>query len=65
MCRLAPWQERHIILSLAGQLSAPCTGRDNKVGKEEHVGMLAAVETWVKRNHAEEETLETINQGLY
>lgn len=30
-------------------------GRDNKIGKEEHIGMLAAIETWVKRNHAEEE----------
>lgn len=30
-------------------------GRDNKIGKEEHIGMLAAVETWVKRNHPEEE----------
>src|SRR5690606_9765881 len=27
------------------------TGRDNKVGKEEMLGMLAAVETWVKRDH--------------
>ena len=26
-------------------------GRDNKVGKEEMMGMLAAVETWVKRDH--------------
>jgi D-glucosaminate-6-phosphate ammonia-lyase len=44
-------------------------GRDNKVGKEEHVGMLAAVETWVKRNHAEEEKqwvswLENISKKL-
>ncbi len=30
-------------------------GRDNKIGKEEHIGMLAAVEAWVRRNHAEEE----------
>lgn len=26
-------------------------GRDNKVGKEEMLGMLAAVEAWVKRDH--------------
>lgn len=30
-------------------------GRDNKIGKEEHIGMLAAVEAWAKRNHPEEE----------
>lgn len=30
-------------------------GRDNKIGKEEHIGMLAAIETWVKTNHAEKE----------
>lgn len=30
-------------------------GRDNKIGKEEHVGMLAAVEAWARRNHPEEE----------
>src|SRR4030095_1586969 len=26
-------------------------GRDNKVGREETIGMLAAVEAWVKRDH--------------
>ena len=26
-------------------------GRDNKVGKEEHIGMLAAVEAWVTMDH--------------
>jgi len=48
---------RKDILFSAWQASSPHhgPGRDNKVGKEEHVGMLAAVETWVKRNHAEEE----------
>jgi seryl-tRNA(Sec) selenium transferase len=29
-------------------------GRDNKVGKEEHIGMLAAVEAWVKMDHVAE-----------
>lgn len=29
-------------------------GRDNKVGKEEHIGMLAAVEAWMKMDHAAE-----------
>jgi uncharacterized pyridoxal phosphate-dependent enzyme len=29
-------------------------GRDNKVGREEMMGMLAAVETWTKRDHAAE-----------
>lgn len=32
-------------------------GRDNKIGKEEHIGMLAAVEAWVKRNHSSEEKM--------
>ncbi len=45
------------LLFSAWQASSPHhgPGRDNKVGKEEHIGMLAAVETWVKRNHQEEE----------
>jgi len=45
------------LLFAAWQASSPHhgPGRDNKVGKEEHIGMLAAVETWVKRNHPEEE----------
>lgn len=49
------------------QSSAPHhgAGRDNKVGKEEQIGMLAAVEAWTKRNHPQEEItwtgyLETI-----
>jgi uncharacterized pyridoxal phosphate-dependent enzyme len=41
------------ILQSAWQASAPHhgPGRDNKVGREETLGMLAAVETWVKRDH--------------
>ncbi len=48
---------RKDLLFSAWQASSPHhgPGRDNKVGKEEHIGMLAAVETWVKRNHQEEE----------
>jgi seryl-tRNA(Sec) selenium transferase len=55
------------ILMAAWQASAPHHGpaRDNKVGKEEQIGMLAAVEAWTKRDHAKEEQtwtgyLETI-----
>lgn len=49
------------ILMAAWQASAPHHGpaRDNKVGKEEQIGMLAAVEAWTKRNHAKEEALWT------
>jgi D-glucosaminate-6-phosphate ammonia-lyase len=45
------------LLFSAWQASSPHhgPGRDNKVGKEEHIGMLAAVEAWIKRNHPEEE----------
>jgi len=45
------------LLFSAWQASSPHhgPGRDNKVGKEEHIGMLAAVEAWVRRNHPEEE----------
>ncbi|MCB0686560.1 MAG: aminotransferase class V-fold PLP-dependent enzyme, partial [Saprospiraceae bacterium] len=41
------------ILMAAWQASAPHhgPGRDNKVGKEEMLGMLAAVEAWTKRDH--------------
>jgi D-glucosaminate-6-phosphate ammonia-lyase len=41
------------ILMSAWQSSAPHhgPGRDNKVGREEMVGMMAAVEDWVKRDH--------------
>ena len=31
-------------------------GRSMKVGKEEYMGMLAAVEQWVKRDHVKEWT---------
>jgi len=43
------------ILMSAWQASSPHHGpcRDNKVGKEEMIGMLAAVEAWVKRDHVE------------
>ena len=44
------------ILMAAWQASSPHhgPGRDNKVGKEEMMGMLAAVEAWIKRDHAAE-----------
>jgi uncharacterized pyridoxal phosphate-dependent enzyme len=47
---------RKDILMSAWQASSPHhgPGRDNKVGREEMIGMLAAVETWVKRNHEQE-----------
>src|SRR5262245_36945519 len=47
---------RKDILQSAWQASAPHhgPGRDNKVGREETLGMLAAIETWVKRDHAAE-----------
>ena len=40
----------------AWQASSPHhgPGRDNKVGREEMMGMLAAVEAWKKRDHAAE-----------
>lgn len=46
---------RKDILMSAWQASSPHhgTGRDNKVGKEEMMGMLAAVEAWIKRDHEE------------
>ncbi len=42
------------IMMSAWQASSPHhgPGRDNKVGREETLGMLAAVETWVKMDHA-------------
>ena len=45
----------------AWQASAPHHGpaRDNKVGKEEQIGMLAAVEAWTKRDHPKEELMWT------
>lgn len=58
-------------LMAAWQASSPHhgAGRDNKVGKEEQIGMLAAVEAWTKRNHAQEELtwtayLETISKRV-
>src|SRR5947209_3194386 len=44
---------RKDILMSAWQASAPHhgPGRDNKVGREETIGMLAAVEAWTKRDH--------------
>ena len=47
---------RKDILMAAWQASAPHhgPGRDNKVGREEMLGLLAAVEAWVVRDHAAE-----------
>lgn len=47
---------RKDILMSAWQASSPHhgPGRDNKVGREEMMGMLAAVEAWQKRDHAAE-----------
>ncbi len=41
------------LLQSAWQASSPHhgPGRDNKIGKEEIMGMLAAVETWITRDH--------------
>jgi seryl-tRNA(Sec) selenium transferase len=49
---------RKDILMSAWQASSPHhgPGRDNKVGREETLGMLAAVEAWVKRDHKAEWT---------
>jgi D-glucosaminate-6-phosphate ammonia-lyase len=46
--------KKEILLS-AWQASSPHhgPGRDNKVGKEEMLGMLAAVQSWVTRDHVE------------
>src|SRR5207237_9623232 len=47
---------RKDLLMSAWQASSPHhgPGRDNKVGREETLGMLAAVEAWVKRDHIAE-----------
>jgi len=47
---------RKDILMSAWQASSPHhgPGRDNKVGREETLGMVAAVEAWVKRDHKAE-----------
>jgi len=44
------------LLMSAWQASAPHhgPGRDNKIGKEEIMGMLAAVEAWTTRDHEQE-----------
>jgi seryl-tRNA(Sec) selenium transferase len=62
---------RKDILMSAWQASAPHhgPGRDNKVGREETLGMLAAVEAWVKRDHEGEwktwlSWLDTINKRV-
>jgi len=59
------------LLMSAWQASAPHhgPGRDNKIGKEEIMGMLAAVEAWTMRNHEAEwniwmERLNTIASKL-
>jgi D-glucosaminate-6-phosphate ammonia-lyase len=48
---------RKDLLMSAWQASSPHhgPGRDNKVGKEEMLGMLAAVEAWVTRDHEEKQ----------
>src|SRR3982750_2107959 len=47
---------RKDLLMSAWQASSPHhgPGRDNKVGREEMIGMLAAVEAWTKRDHPAE-----------
>ena len=47
---------RKDLLMSTWQVSAPHhgPGRDNKVAREEHIGMLAAVETWVEMDHKNE-----------
>ena len=47
---------RKDLLMSAWQASSPHhgPGRDNKVGREETLGMVAAVEAWVARDHAAE-----------
>jgi seryl-tRNA(Sec) selenium transferase len=47
---------RKDLLMSAHQVNSPHHGfgRDNKVGREEHIGMLAAVEAWVTMDHVKE-----------
>ena len=59
------------LLMSAWQASSPHhgPGRDNKVGKEEMLGMLAAIESWVTRDHVEKMRiwhtyLETISKRV-
>ena len=55
--------DKNLLMS-AWQASAPHhgPGRDNKLGREEHIGMLAAVEAWGKRDHEKE--MKTWNSYL-
>lgn len=62
---------RKSLLLSAWQASSPHhgPGRDNKVGREETIGMVAAVEAWVKRDHDAEwkkwlSYLDTISRRL-
>jgi len=62
---------RKDLLMAAWQASAPHhgPGRDDKVGKEEILGLLAAVEAWIARDHAAEwqtwlSWLDTIAQAV-
>ncbi len=62
---------RKDLLQSAWQASSPHhgPGRDNKVGREETLGMLAAVEAWVQRDHQGEwktwrAYLDTISRRL-
>lgn len=62
---------RKDVLLAAWQASAPHhgPGRDDKVGKEEMLGLLAAVEQWIARDHEAEwalwlERLETIARAV-
>ncbi len=62
---------RKDLLLSAWQASSPHhgPGRDNKVGREETLGMVAAVEVWVKRDHKAEwnkwlSYLETISKRV-
>ncbi len=62
---------RKDLLMSAWQASSPHhgPGRDNKVGKEEMLGMLAAIESWVTRDHVEKMRiwhtyLETISKRV-
>jgi seryl-tRNA(Sec) selenium transferase len=62
---------RKDLLQSAWQASSPHhgPGRDNKVGREETMGMVAAVEAWVKRDHKAEwakwlSYLDTISRSV-
>lgn len=62
---------RKDLLMSAHQVNSPHHGfgRDNKVGREEHIGMLAAVEAWVNMDHVKEMNtwvswLETISNKV-